>query len=343
MTARAFALCFIGFVMALLAGTMAVNVTLDPEAVFDPGIAGQRLNANTRYIRFLRYRDGHERPDGVLFASSRGYSFELDGVARRLQVNAVANFAVNFGMLTDHLPALEYLLQDKARRGERLRAVFLMIDVDHFGKVPWTNVNLDGILPPQISGEHPARFWWRYLTAFQFRVWHATIEETLKRAQLTTTSSDTPVTALNRLPSFRAGVMPPLTLPATPFFREIAQARPARQYDIVQRPKIDAHLALLARMAELCRKHDISLTVVTSPLNRRNAADYDPLELQRVVDRISRVVPVWDFGAPEWLSDRPELWDDPSHFKREVSHMMLDRVFGPVSSAPADFGILRKP
>ena len=55
-----------------------------------------------------------------------------------------------------------------------------MVDVDHFGKAAWTNSNLDSFLPPAVSGEHPARFWWRYLTAFQFRVWRGIVAHRLR-------------------------------------------------------------------------------------------------------------------------------------------------------------------
>jgi hypothetical protein len=228
-------------------------------------------------------------------------------------------------MISDHLPTLEYLLRDKATRGERLRAVLLMLDVDHFGKAPWTNINLDGFLPPEISGEHPARFWWRYLTAFQLRVWSATIRQVPGRR----------VEAPPKVVT--AAMLPRIALPDLPGLRLIARSEP--QYDIVPRPQLEAHLAMLARFAALCRQHGVQLTVLTSPLNRLNARDYDPAELARVTARISQVVPLWDFGMPDWLSDRGELWLDPSHFQPEVARMMLERMFG--SSGRPDFGSLR--
>ena len=107
-------------------------------------------------------------------------------------MNGVANFSVNYGMVTDHLPVLEYLIREKAARGERLRSVLLMVDVDHFGKAPWTNSNLDGFLPPEVSGEHPARFWWRYLTAFQFRVWRTTSRRRAGAARRSTPAASMP-------------------------------------------------------------------------------------------------------------------------------------------------------
>jgi hypothetical protein len=325
MTARAFALGSIAFAIACLVGTMAVNVGLDPEAVFNPARAGDRINANTRYLRYLDYKALDPRPDGVLFGSSRGNHFDRDSLARHMGLNRVAGFAVNFGMVSDHLPALDYVIRDKAARGETLKAAVVMLDVDHFGKVAWTNTNLDGFLPPEISGEHPARFWWRNLTAFQPRVWFSTLR-------------GRPAPPPPERPGDKGEAASPPNRKdnAAPHVQHPPERRPT----VVARPQLEAQLAMLGRIAALCREHGIRLIVVTSPLNRANARDYDPADLARVTARISAVVPVWDFGAPGWLSDRTDLWFDPSHFHDEVSRMMLARMFGEPGARPG-FGTLR--
>ena len=127
MSPHAFALCFVVILAALLAGTMTANVAIDPEAVFGTHGDAPRVNANSRYTRFVTYRDGNARPDGVLFASSRGTGFDPAALAHALGVNGIANFSVNYGMVTDHLPVLEYLIREKAARGERLRSVLLLV------------------------------------------------------------------------------------------------------------------------------------------------------------------------------------------------------------------------
>src|SRR5882762_10904925 len=38
--------------------------------------------------------------------------------------------AVAYGMLIDHLPIFEYILRTKAARGQRIKAVLLLIDLD---------------------------------------------------------------------------------------------------------------------------------------------------------------------------------------------------------------------
>jgi hypothetical protein len=328
MTARAFALTAIAFAVACLVGTMAVNVGLDPEAVFNPARASDRVNANTRYLRYLDYKALDPRPDGVLFGSSRGNHFDRDALARHMGLNRVAGFAVNFGMVSDHLPALDYVIRDKVARGETLKAAVVMLDVDHFGKAAWTNTNLDGFLPPEISGEPPARFWWRNLTAFQPRVWFSTLR-----------GRPAPP------PPEQAGGKDEAASPPMPTDRKDgaappAQRSPARRPTVVARPQLEAQLAMLGRIAALCRDNGIRLVVVTSPLSRTNLRDYNPAELARVTARISAVVPVWDFGAPDWLSDRSDLWFDPSHFHDEVSRMMLARMFGSPGARPG-FGTLR--
>jgi hypothetical protein len=338
MTHRAFVISLIGIAAMLLGGTMVLNVATDPEAVFDPSLEGRRINANSRYLRFIEYHARPVLPDAVLFASSRGNVFDRDVLARRMNVESVANFSVNFGMVTDHLPTLEYLLRDLALRGGRLRAVLLMLDVDHFGKMPWTNINLDGFLPPEISGEHKARFWWRYLTAFQFRVWSATIRKNSKRPAGTPTSTSSPGIPAHGAVA-RAAFFPRLPLQAAPVVWPVADNE---RRNNVLRSQLSVHLELLAKIVRLCDEHDVRLIVVTSPLSQVNSANHDQRELTQLAERLSRVVPLWDFSAPSWLSERPDLWLDPSHFGPSVGTMMLDRVFGPAPSAPTPFGVFRR-
>jgi len=82
--------------------------------------------------------------------------------------------------------------------------------------------------------------------------------------------------------------------------------------------------------------------VAVSPLSRAVADTLDQAAAAEAVRRIAAIVPVWDFGHPQWLSDAPELWIDRVHFTPEVGRMMLDRVYAsrPVAAHP-DFGQLR--
>jgi hypothetical protein len=315
-----------------LVATMAANILIDPQGVFGTDLVRGHFNPNGRYLALRAYQAAPERYDAVLFASSRGNAFDRAFLAERMGVRGVANFSVPFGLLTDHLPVLEFLLRDKAARGGRIAAVFLVLDADFFGKQPWTNVNIDSFLPPQISGESPARFWWRYLTAFQLKLWRKDLGGSAGGA---------------RTGSLDAGVISAAFLPAGSLKAIAARLAPVVKTSMEEtsvseiRSDLARQLELLARFVALCRAHDIRLAVAFSPLNRRNADDDRAPGNERIIDAVAGVTPVWDFDRPQWLSDRPDLWRDLSHYSPEVAAMMVDRVFGPTPSAPTDFGTLR--
>lgn len=326
-----------GLAVAWLVATVAANILVDPQAVFGLDLLRSHLNPNARYAALRNYRAAPERYDAVLFGSSRGNAFDRALLAEQMGVRNVANFSVPFGLLSDHLPALEYLLHDKAARGGRLAAVFLLMDADFFGKQPWTNLNIDSFLPPELSGENPLRFWWRYLTAFQFRNWKNDLAASAKSAA----DAGPPLPQVMRRAPMAAGLVPLRPLPPA------GNASVPVALEELDAPEIRSDLArqldLLARFVRLCREANTRLYVALSPLNRQNVHDEQAPANERIADAMARVTPLWDFDRPAWLSERPDLWLDFSHYSPAVAALMMQRIFGQPTTAPADFGRLRGP
>jgi hypothetical protein len=331
--ARRYVIATIAIATAWLAATMAANILIDPQGVFGSDLVRDHFNPNARYLAFHDYQAAPDRYDAVLFASSRGNAFDRTLLAEHLGVAKVANFSVPFGLLTDHLPTLEFLLRDKAARGERLAAVFLLLDADFFGKQPWTNLNIDSFLPPQISGESTFRFWWRYLTAFQLKNWKSDLYARLDSKAAAGPARPKPTVAA-LVPIRPPGLLARRPTPAAETFLQETEA-PAIRADLAHQ------LDLLARFVALCREHDTRLVIAFSPLNRQSVGDVQALDTERIVKQVARLVPVWDFDRPAWLSDRPDLWRDFSHYSTAVADMMVQRIFGAETSAPADFGRLK--
>jgi hypothetical protein len=336
--ARGYAVAAMVAAALWLAATMAANILIDPQGVFGLGPPRGHVDENVRYQRFRDYQAQADQDDAVLFASSRGIGFDRDLLAKLLGVRAVANFSVPLGLMTDHLPVLQYLLRDKAARGQHLAAVFLVIDPDFFGLPSWTNSNIDAFLPPQVSGDSRLHFWWRYLTVFQYGNWRLGLPSTLE----------------SYLPTRRVTRSEPrLAVAAMPVSLNLAFAQPLSPTvslegaDAIQiRSDLAHQLALLAQFVALCKANDVRLTIVLSPLNRQSewAGDAQTPDNERTAAQIANVVPVWDFDRPEWLSARQDLWlhsGDRSHYTVAVGTMMLHRIFGGETDAPADFGQLR--
>ena len=339
--------------MIAIAGTVflvtaLLNVTIDPQGVFETGLFGKHANPNVRYKRFREYQRDASRIDGLLFASSRGAAFEAKDVASRIGVGHLQNLFVPAGSLADHLPFLEYIVADKASRGERIKKVILMLDADLFGKPAWTNTNIDGFLPPGVGGTEPIRFWWRYLTTVQFKIWRSEIRNAWpdKRTNISANGEDV-LESENRNAATAVDDRVPVVLTSDTYDRKhyrlefpimlagISNESPraseagagAQVRRATYRPQLDRRLADLARFVAICRDRSIELTVAINPMTRSNLGNYDFAELSDIIDRINRIAPVWDFSAPGTLNEGFDIWLDPSHFAPNAALMMIDRMF----------------
>ena len=323
LTAKFYALTLIAVCLATFSAVVAANVLIDPQRVFGLELLPNKLNENLRYSQYLAYRKAEPSIGGLMFASSRGNGIPLDDLSARTGGVRYANFTVTAGMITDHLPVLERAIRDKAARGKRLERVFLLLDIDLLGQRPSTSRNPQTHLHPDLTGEDPVRFWIRYLTAIQFHAWRDDLRSAsrAKRAEL-------PPAVETTMPQRVA------TLRAMPVLKE--------PMHITTRADYQRQLALIAQFVELCRENGVAVTVATAPLHRTMLSYIDTNDLAIAVADVGRITPLWDFGSPQWLSDRHGLWVDHSHFTPEVGRMMIERIAtGALPLADQPFGVHR--
>jgi hypothetical protein len=339
MSARSFSLFLICSASALFLLVAGANVMIDPQQVFQMRTLPRHASAatNDRYLEFAAYRAGHKSYDGLMFGSSRGKVFSADDLSRHFGGAKFAQFSVYGGMITDHLPVLQYVLREKADQGLRLRAVFLLLDIDNLGNRPLTNRILQYTWPPAVTGEGPGRFWWRNLTAIQFQAW----KETLRQAPATGNPGGTPGRARSKASESNVAAAGHATARAEP--QEIPpETKSGEQPErISERRHYAEQIAMLEHFVKECRAHDVQLAIAISPLRPQTASLYDAADFAGVVERISKVAPVWDFSRDPQLWAKPELWLDRSHFSPQLSRMMLDRMSGATPSNAGNIGVLR--
>jgi hypothetical protein len=319
MTSRRFAIFLIGGAFFLFLATVTANVMLDPEQVFGTGLYSHKVNINERVRRLRQYQQQADGVDGLLFSSSRGNLLDPNLLEKGMGLSHFASASMSYGMVSDYVPLLEYVVRDKATRAIKLKHVFLLLDIDFFGRPPWTNSNINSFLPPEISEESAARFWWRYLTAFQYRLWRDVIREDRRRKeQARAAAASGAVDAHGQINPAEAmeGVRSPLV-----------QQEYRRGWNAV-RPDLDRQLALLQRLVALCRENQIRLTVAISPLQAWNLDLNGRAEINELTQRLSRITPLFDFNAVPLIADKDEYWLDNSHFDQKAGAMMLARIFG---------------
>jgi|GEM_PF-2267654 len=340
MRPRTYALALSAIATSLFLAVAAANVVIDPVGVFGTNVFPPGSNSNERYLRFSAYQARSDRYDALLFGSSRSQWLPLDDLSRHMAGATLANFGVAYGMLSDHLPVLEYLLRHQAPDRKRIREIFLLLDADSFGIRPHNDESLAFALPPALSGEHPARFWWRNLVAIQVQAWRGALKEALDKWRPSQSSGHFPERTRRDVSSrmvatFGAGAARAdgLPNPAT------GTAKAAMLESVTERPGYRRHLELWSRFVSLCREHDIHLLVAVSPLSHATLSGLNRSDLLKAVDDLARLAPVWDFTDAGWVSDDPTMWRDGNHFTMDVGGMIVARVFGDeMPSRWAEFG-----
>lgn len=332
MKPRTYASLLIGLAFGLFATVVGLNLLLDPQGIFGNRAFGPPANANDRYHGMRAFQAEAARYDGIILGSSRGHAFPPEAVALRMGAGDMFNLSVYGGGAPDFAAVLEYLVRTRRPDGKPIRAAFMLLDADRIGD-ELINRSLQTTWPPEMTGESEGRFTWRYLTAIQPKVWSQSFK--IWRAGLAG-AADVFISA--GIASARADTT--TSRPASPATGTAFKA--ARLQKVTDRVGFEGHLASLRRAVEICRAHDIQLVAALSPLNRDNVKRYSAADIELVVQKIAEIVPVWDFGSPQWLSDRGDLWADASHFKIAVAKMMLDRIFeGRTPAEDPAFGRLR--
>ena len=334
MSPRIYALVLSAVAATVFFGIAAANVIIDPQGVFGTNLI-HSINVNQRYLRFAAYQRRQDRFDGVLFGSSRAQQMPFEALSARMNGVRFADFAVAGGLIDDHLPVLEYMLRPTKTR-PRLRAVFLMIDIDSFGNPTVANLYQNTWLAPALTGENVIRFWWKHLVAIQFDTWRNAVRHTLRVPRVAPVPPPDQPRPVPPVPS-RADAAGPSQADAAVPSQADAAAKPLEW--ITSRADFNRQLMLLERLVAICRASDVRLVVVITPLHFTVEPLYDPADMSRAVDEISRVVPLWDFTGTSAVTNHSNLWIDTSHFSAEVSLLMLKRIFSePVPPGWQQFG-----
>jgi len=322
---------------------IVTNLLIDPQGVFGTGIFGASPNLNFRYASFENYRRTSGQHDGLLFGSSRSRVISTAELSSRMKGADFATFSFPDGMAVDFLPFLEFVLNEKAAQGKHLKAVFLLLDLDGLGRrFEAGHAAIQMMMPPGLPGQSAVGFWWKNLSAIVFRSWINTVKAYLRHAPRSgaqARSTDTASPSLYEAAIGRDNLEPAkIELIAESGPPAVTADRPAagnvdpRTGDqlerVTMRVDFPRHVQALGRIVSLCRDNKIELVIATSPLSTEEALEYNWADMAKAIDIISHIAPIWDFSDTAPLLDRPDLWDDPSHFKPVVADMMLRRIFG---------------
>lgn len=96
----------------------------------------------------------------------------------------------------------------------------------------------------------------------------------------------------------------------------------------------------LRQLIDLCKRHDIRITFFINPMNDNwyRCEDIVLMNLARAV--LAGMSSYWDFSGGSSITKDNFNFYDITHYRPEIGHMMVSRIFGDGTGAPADFGRL---
>lgn len=345
MTHRNYALRLMALPFIMMAAVAAANLVLDPQGVFGTNLFPQTVSRNVRYKQFESYLKDRDLYDALVFGSSRSAAIQISELERLMPGTRVAHMGAPAGVPSEHVAVLERIIEDKASARQRLSTVLIFLDYDLMRARPLNQQGLSARPHPTVSGESRFQFFLQHVVAVQWDAWREVVRP--KRNAPRFAGSPPSRAAQHRSPAE--------TSRATGFAHDAAivlsaadvhaeSGYDAQKISAIERGRIMAQISTLRRIAALCRRHDVRLIVAANPLNRQVVNQTGSDLIEYTASLVAEALPVWDFGHPDWLSDRPELWEDVSHFSAEVGRAMLGQLFGrPAPGWPYPFGRARNP
>lgn len=104
-------------------------------------------------------------------------------------------------------------------------------------------------------------------------------------------------------------------------------------------PDADMCAESLGRIKTLCDENEINLTVIASPLYKKELECYKADEVVSYYKKIAEKVDFWNFSGCTDITEEPRYFYDSMHFRNCVGEMMLARIFSDESRfVPDNFG-----
>ncbi len=322
--------------LTTLALALGLNLAVDPYNVLGTGVLRYSFQPNERFLKIEHLERHPGQYDSFLLGSSRIGTTHPDAVQQYVPGSHFYNLSVAIGTPYDHLKHLNYLLAS----GNTPRNLYLELDID-LGLTEFSHDEsyLLTKLHPHVNGQDRARYWIEFATVFQpqamsEKIWKNLVAKTPEGFLALDMEAGTWARPLQ---DARIAADPARYIRDEPKFHQ-------RNSRTIRNIRGKEYLGAVREIRDICRQHNIRLTVFTTPHHRvvmDSLAEKDYLDW---LGELAAITPFWDFSGYNsvTLDDRNYL--ESNHHRPHVGAMIAARIFAddrvPV---PADFGVLVTP
>lgn len=332
MTLKQWTGMFLGAMLLCSALYAGFNALVDPFGLFGDRMLGwwpYNMTQNPRTAKIGWLDEHHEDYDSYIIGCSKTSSFPTE-LLNRYYGARFYNMTMYGGDFYDVEKTVEYVLKNY-----RAKNIIVNTGLAELLKYDYEDDDMKGNLHAKVGGSSTLRFYARYLLA-------------------------NPRYALDKLRAYRedtylvnpSKVFDPVTGAYDKSLRDVEPIGSLEEY-LAKYPEfvwhrgiyesldaVDACVAAMERVKEMCREAGATLTLIISPLSASELDMYPMEDLARFFRKMSSVTDFWDFSGYHSIACEPRYFYDIYHHRNAVGVMALARMFGDDSVyVPEDFGV----
>jgi len=323
MTARRWALSYVGamaFVMLLIA---IVNYIVDPFSYFhtsiteDRGVYSYDGNNNLRLINYRYFKEHHQEYDGVILGGSKGKFLE-ESYLSMVNGKKYCQLAVNYGNFHDYLDWVRWIADNTD-----IQHIFLNLSTL---EVQWyapeeRDEEGTGWIEPAALGQDKS-------VAIEFiqYLYRGGIEPSLQylRAKKDGTLKLINFTWL----TYSARNSDPWAFYKnwTPSLNQSLENSSNRVYRSM--PAIERNLVALRDIREICTEAGIKLSIVIAPTSTIQYLAYECPKYWDYLREMAKISDYWDFSMPNRINKNMFNFHDEGHMCPKALRHMVDQIYG---------------
>ncbi len=308
-----------------------INYIVDPYYIFHSNFLKTNEYINERYNKIEYLKTAHNKYNSYIFGSSRASCL----VNKEFEENIPNSHFYNMTMSVATLSEIGKIFKYMINNNYPIKNVVLSVDMDINLDYDFHNNDYLRYNHYLITKENPLLFYYRYLSAFSFKVMEDKIKVNFGLKE------KTPHAFYDLQNSGR-------------FFFKVQEEKikknpegyiknnPALNINMVQRDifikkkAFENNMKSLKEIADICKKRDINLIVLIPPHNYNTMNKMDLQAYFTLLKEIVKIHPFWNFSGYNKITMDNHNYYEATHFRPLVSKFITDRIFG--KSQDKEFG-----
>ncbi len=308
------------FLFVFLVGV--INYVIDPYYIFHSNFLKVNEYINERYNKIEYLKNAHNKYNSYIFGSSRASCLVNEDFEKYIKNSRFYNMTMSVATLSEEDKILRYMINNRYK----IKNIILSVDMDI--NLHYTFHNNDYLRYNHylITKESPVLFYYRYLSAFSYKVMWDKIKVNLGKKEKTphafydleNSGRFFFKTEEEKIAKDPIGYIKSL--------KELNINKVSRTI-ILKEEIFKQNMNAFRDIVSLCKKHNINLIVLIPPHNYNIMNKMDIKSYFTLLKEMAKIYPFWDFSGYNKVTENNRYFYESTHFRPLVSPWIAQRIF----------------